>query len=260
MQDIRFWKVEAAGNDFVMIDYRKPFYKGRLADLAVLLTNRRLGIGADGVIFIKNVTGADFYMAYYNADGSGPVMCGNGGRAALFFVAESNINRKSHYHFLTSDGPHDGQFRNGQAALTIKYPSKFEKVVLDFEAAYLVNTGVPHMVRFVEAVDKVEIFADSPELRRIYDANINYIEKVKNDFWKIRTYERGVEDETLACGTGAAASATTIHRLFQQDFPISLQARGGTLKIDSDNDSLWLSGPVRKVFEGTFHWTRNGVR
>ncbi len=251
MLDVTFWKVEAAGNDFVMIDYRKPFFKNKLSETAIRLTNRRLGIGADGVIFIENAPGADFFLAYYNADGSGPVMCGNGGRAALFYIFESGICRKENYHFMASDGLHDGRIKANQVALTIKYSGKINKTMLGTETVYLVDTGVPHIIRIVENIDAVDISAESPALRKKHDANINYIEKIRDGYWKIRTYERGVENETLACGTGATASAMTIHSVFHQAFPITLQARGGRLSIDSEADTLWLSGPTRKVFEGS---------
>jgi diaminopimelate epimerase len=250
MVDLQFWKVDAAGNDFVMIDCRKAVFNGKLSNLAMHLADRRYGIGADGIIFIQSAPDADFFMAYYNADGSGPVMCGNGGRAALFFVKESGMYPKDHYNFRASDGLHQGKINADKIAVTITYSSEIRKIKLGQETAYLVDTGVPHLVRFVTDIEAVEIDSESPALRKEYDANVDYIQKAGDDLWKIRTYERGVEGETLACGTGATAAALTIHQLYQQPFPISLQARGGMLILDSEEDKLWLSGPSRKVFEG----------
>lgn len=249
--DIQFWKVEAAGNDFIMIDYRKPFFSKKQSDVAIRLADRRLGIGADGLIFIENYTDTDFFMGYYNADGSGPVMCGNGSRAALFFVYESGICRKEKYRFMASDGLHLGRIENGQVSLTINQPGNFQIAELNSETVYLVDTGVPHMIRFAENISNLDIYAESPKLRKQYNANVNYIEKLSDSYWKIRTYERGVEDETLACGTGATASAVTINRISGDPFPITLRASGGDLVIDEQMDRLWLSGQVRKVFEGT---------
>lgn len=249
--EIRFWKVEAAGNDFIMIDYRTPFFLERLSDVAMRLTDRRLGIGADGMILIERRPDADFFMGYYNADGSGPAMCGNGSRASLCFVYESGICKKENYRFLASDGLHLGRIENGKVSLTINQPGDFQDTKLGSETVYLVDTGVPHMVRFSENISELDIYAESPALRKQYNANINYIEKLSKSRWKIRTYERGVEDETLACGTGSTASAVTINRVSGDPFPITMQARGGDLSIDKQTDTLWLSGPVRKVFEGT---------
>jgi len=249
--EIQFWKVEAAGNDLIMIDYRKHVCFENVSDIAIRVTNRRLVIGADGMILIESHPDVDFFMGYYNADGSGPVMCGNGSRASVYFVYESGICRKEDYRFLASDGIHQGCVKNGNVSLTINHPGDFQSAEIGDETVYLVDTGVPHMVRFSENISDIDIYDQSPTLRKQYNANINYIEKIGESNWKIRTYERGVEDETLACGTGATASAVTINRVSGDPFPIRLHARGGDLCIDKPADTLWLSGPVRKVFEGT---------
>jgi len=233
-----------------MIDYRKPFFRESLSSVAIRLADRRLGIGADGVIFIEEKESVDFFMAYYNADGTGPVMCGNGARAALYFVFEYEICRKGSYRFLAADGEHLGMIADDKVSLTIKKTGQLEKIILDSKTAYFINTGVPHLVRISNNVESLDIYTQSPDLRKTYDANINYIEKIGESRWKIRTYERGVEDETLACGTGATASAMIINQIFNDPFPITLQARGGDLTIDSRDDKVWLSGPVRKVYEG----------
>lgn len=248
---VTFWKVEAAGNDFVIIDHRKPIFRGKLSEIARNLTHRRLGIGADGLILIEYSPEADFFMNFYNADGSGPVMCGNGARAALFFVYASGIICQQEYRFKASDGAHRGEIKNDRVALTINQPGRIEPVQLGAETAYLVDTGVPHLVRFCNDVDTLNITTEAPDLRKRYDANINYIEKLDDDDWKIRTWERGVEGETLACGTGATASAVTIHKIRGESFPVTLRAPGGKLVIHQKENELWLAGPVRKVFEGT---------
>ncbi|MGC9363645.1 MAG: diaminopimelate epimerase [Fidelibacterota bacterium] len=249
---VTFWKVEAAGNDFIIIDYRMPFLKEQPAELARRLTHRRLGIGADGLILIERSPGVDFFMNFYNADGSGPVMCGNGARAALFFVCASGMICREEYCFKASDGVHRGEIKNNRVALTINQPGRIEPVQLGAETAYLVDTGVPHLVRFCNDVDSLDITEEAPDLRKRYNANINYIEKTGDGGWKIRTWERGVEGETLACGTGATASAVTIHKICGESFPVTLWARGGELIIHQKENELWLTGPVRKVFDGTF--------
>lgn len=250
--DVKFWKVEAAGNDFIIIDHRQPFFRETLSEVARNLTHRRLGIGADGLILIERSPEADFFMNFYNADGSGPVMCGNGARAALFFVCKYGILRSETYRFVAADGIHRGRIINEQISLTVHQPGRILPIQMGYETAYLADTGVPHLVRFRNDLDALDISAESPDLRKRYDANVNYIEKMDHGGWKIRTWERGVEGETLACGTGATASAVTIQKVCGESFPITLQARGGELVIDQKAGELWLAGPVRKVFEGMF--------
>jgi len=250
--DIRFWKIEAAGNDFIVVDYREPFFVEAIPAVARRLTDRQMGIGADGLILIESHAESDFFLGYYNADGSGPVMCGNGSRAALFFVYENGICRQENLQFTASDGLHLGRVDGGGISLTINHTGSFRQINIGAETAYLVDTGVPHLVRFAENIGDLDIYAESPELRRRFDANINYIEKQDRSYWKIRTYERGVENETLACGTGATAAATVINRVSGDPFPITLQARGGKLSVAQHDGNFWLTGPVRKVFEGIF--------
>lgn len=248
---VHFWKIEAAGNDFVLIDHRDLFFKEHLSELANFLCDRHFGVGADGTIFIQELDKYDFEMLYYNADGSGPVMCGNGGRAALLFVNESGICTQKRYKFHAADGIHVGIVENGKVSLTIQQPENFHKINLESEEAYLVDTGVPHLVKVQKNLISTDIYSESPELRKKFDTNIDYIEKVSHGNWAIRTYERGVEDETLSCGTGAAASAFIISEVFNEKMPVTLKSRGGDLQIEKISDKFWLNGPTRKVFEGT---------
>ena len=251
MQELRFWKVEAAGNDFIFVRYSDVPAGQDVRELTLFLCHRRFGIGADGTIFIHEAQAYDFEMRYYNADGSGPAMCGNGGRAALCYVHESGLRTQANYTFLASDGEHSGVVDADGVQLTISRPREIRAIALNSETAYQVDTGVPHLVRVCDDLDGLDIDAESPDLRRRYDANINYIRKLQPGVWKIRTWERGVEGETLACGTGATASALVIKERLGGDFPLLFQARGGNLTIDQKNKKLWLAGPVRKVFEGT---------
>lgn len=253
---ISFWKIEAAGNDFVLVDNRNKLFSGRLPELTQFLCRRRFGIGADGAIFIHGLEGYDFEMNYYNADGSGSMMCGNGGRAALLFVHDYGIRTQENYKFRAADGYHFGRVRENKVMLTIKLPEGFEKVSLGDTEGFLVNTGAPHLVIFQEDINNLNIHSSAPELRKEYNSNVNFVEKVSEDSWKIRTFERGVEDETLACGTGVVASSFIISKIFGKKLPLAIQAKGGKLYVESIDGRVWLSGPTRKVFEGTVLWEK----
>jgi len=250
MKKIDFVKVQAAGNDFVMVDSRQFSEDMDVAAMARRICHRQFGVGADGMIFIDPSADYDFVMRYINADGSGPAMCGNGARSALLFV-HRHIQARTQYRFLSVDGPHSGTVQDGEVRVTIREPQQIVPLQLGPETAYLVDTGVPHMVRLTEDLGGFNIDAESPSLRKQYDANINYIQRQADGNWSIRTWERGVEGETLACGTGATASALVIRRYLEGRFPVSLQAHGGVLTIDRKNRKLWLGGPTQEVFCGT---------
>jgi len=250
MPVINFWKIAAAGNDFVLIDHRRLQFKKREAALSRQLCDRHFGIGADGIILIEDGPDCDFVMQYYNTDGSGPAMCGNGGRAALFFVHGSGISRKRQYFFRAADGPHAGLVEKGQASLTIRTPQKIEKMSLAAGTAWSVDTGVPHLIIFRRRLQARDLTNTAPRLRRLYDTNVNFIWRDAAEEWHIRTFERGVEGVTLACGTGATAAAIAINRRIGQPFPITMHAEGGGLTISERDQQLWLSGPVKKIFEG----------
>lgn len=251
MNQVHFWKISAAGNDFVLIDNRSGIIQGQFATLSQKFCDRHNGIGADGVIFIQDLPGYDFAMRYYNADGSGPAMCGNGARAALFFVNGIAPSPKTNYFFHTSDGNHQGNIaKDGRISLTIKAPDSWQVIRIGTQDAYLMDTGVPHLVIPAGNISKINLLKTAPELRRKFNANIDYIARKNQNIWQIRTYERGVENETLACGTGATAAAEIIHGVFQIDYPIRLQTSGGELQISRCQNQLWLSGPTRRIFAG----------
>ncbi len=247
---LKFWKVQAAGNDFIMVDNREGLYTNP-DELAKLLCKRRLSIGSDGLILIDNCKDYDFQMKYYNADGSGPVMCGNGGRAAIHFVYQSGICQKKEMRFYAPDGPHSGIFHDSGISLTISNLTGIKKIQTENVQGYYINTGAPHLVITTDDIKNIDIENVAPSLRKDYDANVNYIEHIKTNRWKIRTYERGVEGETYACGTGATASACVITDHLAGEFPIILDAIGGTLTINKIEKELWLHGPSTKVFEGS---------
>jgi len=246
---IEFWKIEAAGNDFVLLDMRDMEAIPDIPKVVKKICMRRFGIGADGVIFIFSSKEYDFEMQYYNSDGSGPAMCGNGGRAALFYVNEKNTQNEEITNFLAADGGHKVYLKNQKIGLSIKKPELIKKI--SEPESWLIDTGVPHLVIPCNNVKLINLKKKSEPLRKKYNANVNFISKHREDRWNIRTFERGVEDETMACGTGATAAAFFINQHLKQKKPLTLIARGGELLVEEKQAVHWLFGPVNKVFEGT---------
>lgn len=247
---INFWKIESAGNDFVLIDARDELVMEKMPEIARVISHRHFGIGADGVIFIRNFPGYDFEMLYYNADGSGPVMCGNGGRAALLFVHDKGISVRDFYRFHSADGDHSGWIHDGGIKLTICKPAEPKAVEIGGKSVYLVDTGVPHLILFEKNVENINLSSVATPLRKQFNANVDCLEKLADGLWRIRTFERGVEGETLACGTGSTAAAFVISTIFGTLFPIHLRTNGGELVIEEIDGELLLSGPTNKVFDG----------
>lgn len=264
---MKFWKYQGAGNDFVMVDQRAQQWLTR-ADTAQIerLCNRRFGIGADGLILLQEKAGFDFEMIYFNADGRESTMCGNGGRCIVAFAQHLGLIG-TQCHFWAIDGAHDARL----IADTSQAPDMawVELQMIDVAnirrdgEAYVLNTGSPHYVRFVsdlEAVDMPDVgrkvrYSDTYRQEGI---NVNFAEAVA-DGLRVRTYERGVEDETLACGTGvtAVALASTLQMpATQTDFHIPVQTRGGQLAVRFSAQgkgrfsNIWLCGPATRVFSG----------
>jgi len=185
-------------------------------------------------------------------------------RAAIPYVNESGICTQKRYKFYAADGIHLGIVENGKVILTIRQPENFHKINLENGKEYLVDTGVPHLVKVQKNLNSMDIYSKPPEMRKKFDANIDYIEKVSHPKgslwdgnWAIHTYERGVEDETLSCtdvssdGTGAVVSAFIISEVFNEKMPVTLKALGGDLRIEKISSKLYLKCSTIKVFEGT---------
>ena len=253
IKNILFWKVEAAGNDFVMVDNRENNFDCSNKGLIAKMCHRRFGIGADGLIEIFPDKGYDFKMKYYNSDGSGPVMCGNGARAAVYFAHYRGYLSSEKINFMAPDGEHLADMSNKNIRLTIKQPETLE-LTQESEPVYFVDTGTNHIVLKKSNLYKYNIRAEGAYYRKKYDSNVNFVEEIRQGEWKIRTWERGVEDETYACGTGATASAFMINKIDKINFPISMFAKGGKLIIDKVYTKLWLEGPTNFVFEGKWKY------
>jgi len=258
---MKFWKYQGAGNDFVMLDQREHRWLTREnTDKIAHLCDRRFGIGADGLILLENRPGFDFEMIYFNADGRESTMCGNGGRCIAAFARQLGIIRE-HSHFWAVDGPHEAKLGRG-----VWVELKMGDVQnIDRQGdIFILNTGSPHYVRFEKDIQNLDMVQEGRAVRyseqfKKEGINVNLVRVNDDGSLDIRTYERGVEDETLACGTGvtAAAIASCLYRgLTAGHAEIPVHARGGDLAVRFKSDAngvfsdIWLCGPAEKVFEG----------
>lgn len=260
---MKFWKMSGAGNDFVLLDWtnRKPS-QAALAALARALCDRRAGIGADGLL----VLAPGPRLLYFNADGS-KAFCGNGARCAAWWLYRRGLTRKAkRFQFETAEGPVAARVV-GKELVSIAMPRPHSlRLGLKIKAlgrtlrVHAVNTGVPHAVVEVGDVDSVPVFELGRALRRHAafapaGANVNFI-RAKGGKISLRTYERGVEDETLACGTGATASALVAAARGLARSPVRVRVRGGadlTIRFKRDGAGyadVWLEGPAQQIFSG----------
>ncbi|MGE0636811.1 MAG: diaminopimelate epimerase [Bacteroidia bacterium] len=253
---ITFYKYQGTGNDFIMIDNRDKKF---VADLPTIkkLCDRRFGIGADGLILLENVKDYDFSMVYFNSDGNESTMCGNGGRCITAFAAFLGVIKKN-ANFIAIDGGHEAEiYDSGIVSLKMKDVSVIEKSVNDF----ILDTGSPHFVRFVDKISDVDVFSEGRKIRRserfaAKGINVNFVE-LKDGILNVRTYERGVEDETLSCGTGVTASALAVASadLVNGKEECLIAVPGGSLKVKYKKQEksfidIWLEGPAEFVFKG----------
>lgn len=252
---IKFHKYQGTGNDFVMIDDRDEQFPKDDAKVISFLCDRKMGVGADGVILIQNHPTLDFRMIYYNPDGS-KSLCGNGSRCAIAFAEALGIVHHKTI-FETTDGPHDA-FIDGD--IYHFHLHDVESIESINQAEVFINTGSPHHVQFVDKVDTVDIIPDGSAIRYSEKyapsgTNVNFVEPIEDGII-VRTYERGVENETLSCGTGVTACAIAAS---QKDYksPVHVKTKGGNLTVSftkstsSKFENIYLAGPAKKVFEGT---------
>lgn len=260
----QFHKYSGTGNDFIVVDNRTGAFS---LDKAFWepLCRRGPGIGADGVLLVEAHPTLDFSMRYLNADGGEVSMCGNGARSISHFchhVLKMKVGSKDegHFVFMTKAGIHESWVRGDEVKL--KLPGVREQGAVSLEGMvnakqfYFCNTGVPHAVFEVADVDSFDVLSVGARVR--YDkrfvegANANFYEVISSRKIKLRTYERGVEGETLACGTGAVASAVCFKHFYGGDTLLEVETRGGKLLIELAPDLSWvfLSGEVKCVFKG----------
>lgn len=252
---MKFSKYQGAGNDFIMIDNRENMFP-KQQNIIAMLCHRHFGIGADGLILLENDTATDFRMVYYNADGNESTMCGNGGRCVVQFAHDLKII-KSNTTFIAIDGEHNAEIIGKE----IKLQMIDVKEVIIQNQDYILNTGSPHYVRFVENITDFPVVATAREIR--YNdtfskegINVNFAEIIDENTVFVRTYERGVEDETLACGTGVTAVALSIaHKKNIPDGITHIQTLGGNLSVSWHKQGaiythIFLQGEAKFVFKG----------
>lgn len=258
--ELTFYKYQGAGNDFILIDQRETQFLTR-ADQTIIeqLCNRRFGIGADGLMLLQYKEGFDFEMIYFNADGRESSMCGNGGRCIVAFAKKLGIINENTY-FLAIDGSHQANIND--VGNWVELHMIDVKKIEQGDEFFVLNTGSPHYVTFVEDFAALNVFEEGRKVRyserfKEEGININFIATAKNGI-KVATYERGVEDETLSCGTGVTAAAIS-YWLSQNDTSlreIKIETKGGNLAVRLEPDgyigfkNIWLCGPAGFVFEG----------
>ena len=257
--NIEFYKYQGAGNDFIVLDNREHIYDHITSENVRQLCKRNFGIGADGLMLLNNKEGFDFEMVYFNADGNLGSMCGNGGRCIVKFASKMGIKKKD-YHFLATDGPHEAEIDlNKQVSLKMQDVKNVE-FFLDH---YVLNTGSPHYVQYVNDIADLDVAGEGRKIRYSKQfaengINVNFVEVISDDEIFVRTYERGVEDETLSCGTGVTASALISAHNDIGFNRVEVKTKGGNLNVefekisDTEFADIWLSGPAELVFSGEF--------
>lgn len=252
---IPFEKYQAAGNDFIVVDNRLNIFPKNNVSIANIC-NRKFGVGSDGLILIEMSADSQFEMVFYNPDGS-QSLCGNGCRAAIRFAESLNITKEPTV-FNAYDGSHKSIIKENTISLqmgSVQYGSKME-------GGIFLDTGSPHFVLFVDDVEHIDVFNEGKKWRHSGlfgegGCNINFVEIKDNNELFVRTYERGVENETLSCGTGVTAAALAASEKGCSS-PLKIKTKGGVLEVNfSTNkngyENIWLEGPAEHVFSGTIN-------
>lgn len=256
-----FYKYQGAGNDFIIVDNRNAQFPVQDYKLIHKLCNRRFGIGADGLMLLQKHQDYDFEMLYYNADGMPGSMCGNGGRCITAFANYLGVI-KNETNFLAVDGPHYAKF----SAKNVSLQMIDVKHIEDHEHYWVLNTGSPHYVGFTSDVKALDVAAQGRAIRynnRFKDEgiNVNFVQELGPRQLFVRTYERGVEDETLSCGTGITAAALC-YGLKQQlmgQQAIAIDTPGGKINVKFNQvskgyfEQVFLEGPAELIYEGNIN-------
>ncbi|NQW37111.1 MAG: diaminopimelate epimerase [Flavobacteriales bacterium] len=254
--ELAFYKYQGTGNDFVLIDNRLKTFDTSNTKRIQHICDRKFGVGADGFICLENDANFDFKMVYFNADGNESTMCGNGGRCIVAFAKYLNII-ENYAHFVAIDGPHNASIKNDIISLQMQNVAD----ILVTDTHVFLNTGSPHHISYQKNIHQLDIKLNGSSIRNgapyfKEGTNVNFVEQIDNNTFKVRTYERGVEDETLSCGTGVTAVAIASHKTNKtHSSVINLQTEGGNLKVsfkvkDNVYTDVFLEGPAVQVFKG----------
>jgi diaminopimelate epimerase len=254
---IEFYKYQGTGNDFVILENRDHRYDNLSTKQVKHICDRRFGVGADGLMLLNNHDKLDFEMIYYNADGNKSSMCGNGGRCLVKFAKEQGMYKVT-YHFMAVDGPHEAEIDR----LDIVRLKMQDVNQVEYHTGHaILNTGSPHFVKFANNVADVDVVETGRDIRyskhfEKEGINVNFVETTDEDGIYVRTYERGVEDETLSCGTGVTAAALMNAHNAKGFNRVEVKTPGGHLsveynKIDEEHfENIWLCGPAELVYTG----------
>jgi len=253
--EVNFYKYQGTGNDFIMVDNRNGDFPKDNVDLVRSLCDRKFGIGADGLILLEDSQDVDFEMVYYNSDGNPSSMCGNGGRCLVAFANFLGVVQDS-CTFNAVDGLHQAKIKDGIVSLAMQDVNKID----NFNTHSFLNTGSPHHVQLVNGLESLDVKVQGAKLRYgkygNTGSNINFVQPLGENTFQVRTYERGVEDETLSCGTGVTAVALAMHEKGLATLEqVQLKTPGGDLNVsfakgDSGYHNIFLVGPATQVFKG----------
>ncbi len=257
----KFAKYSGSGNDFIIIDNRDSAVKLSRSQISAMCA-RRTGIGADGLLLLNKCRAYDFEMKYYNSDGGEADMCGNGGRSIALFAYNEGIVKKKNMVFKSRKGVHKASIK-GKDIVKLQIETPHSSKHLSIEAlsekleGHFINTGVPHFVVFSRDIERIDVKELGRAVRnnKVFapeGTNANFI-TIKDGIVHIRTYERGVEDETLACGTGSVAAGITAAMEAGLESPVKIKARSGellTIYFDKDFQDVYLEGKVTPVYKG----------
>jgi diaminopimelate epimerase len=255
--NITFYKYQGTGNDFVILDNRNDAYQNLTETQVHFLCDRRFGIGADGLMLMNKKEGFDFDMRYFNADGRPSTLCGNGARCMVRFAADMGLHQYT-YRFHAVDGEHEAEIDNQN---NIRLKMNDVNDVRQQNDHFILNTGSPHFVKFVQQLTEVDVPETGRNIRYSKafaeeGINVNLVETLSGDKIFVRTYERGVEDETLSCGTGVTAAALVSAHNEIGFNRIEVKTAGGNLSVEFDKtgensfENIWLCGPAEFVFKG----------
>jgi diaminopimelate epimerase len=265
---LKFSKYHGTGNDFIMLSSDDVQNVQFSPSVVSTLCNRNFGIGADGLIIVGKTNQADFEMKYYNSDGHPGTMCGNGGRCAVAFAMKNNLIQGSSVKFLASDGFHDARLcgQSGPHPMVELSMNDTEEYSLKMNDFYFINTGSPHLIVMVDDVNAINVYEVGRKLRYSnelapHGANVNFV-MLRKDGIFVRTYERGVENETLSCGTGVTAAAIVNAALSnnpKKSNSVNVFTKGGLLKVSFELDGkkakqVKLTGPAAFVFDGQIEY------
>jgi diaminopimelate epimerase len=256
--NVHFYKYQGAGNDFILIDNRNMTFDADNFSLIARMCDRRFGIGADGLMLLQDHLPFDFEMRYFNSDGKEGSMCGNGGRCIAAFANHLKITGRS-TGFMAVDGAHEA-FLSDDGQISLKM-ADVHHIEVNGNEFYL-NTGSPHFVRFIDSLENLDVVAEGRKVRyndrfKATGTNVNFVKQEKGQI-TVYTYERGVEDETLACGTGITASSLCAALLTgESEGSFNVKAKGGKLRVSFEKSeegftNIWLTGPATYVFEGDY--------